>query len=752
MGEEKEKERLSSESGRPSLDSLVGRTEGTSSPSQFRSSGEQRRRTSFESHDGSEPPRARKSSLAPVAERKSEYGMDGFLMKAPTDQSPFLQEPTTSSPELSRLSNEPSDEIKSDLLKSRRFSTSPQLPILTRVSGFGDDFFSGPSGYSSQASPKLPTSAEERRSLHNDMDVIKPPVDNTEKQPPNTLGATKEVSTKLDVKPPEVASPEVTEEGTMQLTQPQHDRTRPQLPGGWVSESLSILVPSEQSTPSEKQEAKGSTNFANLKSISVSPVTESGPEPSGIFSSTGNPSLPPSTDMPGNMLNVNEASQPSAKGRGTATGQHNDATASGALVAGDHHPTPQSLPPLKTEIPSTQPLSRPISTVAPAIRDMSPEQPTTITTSGSGFSPTAPLNFNRAQAVGQSDFILPSTRIRKSTNSTIDTTSPEKDNDKLRDEIIKSLSPAPISPGSSGLPAKAEQGIEQAPGDLTRESTYLAGVYDDYLSPTEEKSPREVNSTANESTPMAPNQSSETPNASAAKLRDMSISQTVQMAPPQSVQSPVPEESTRLRRFSWQQDPEEVVLSPTESKLDTSVFPQESLVRNQSGMNAESSTNLNTVSPITDSLQAEAGAAGTISHQVSQVSSRGLEDTTLAAIEPPSPISFVGPRGPHPASDERNVARLSLADEKEKVLIGDTQSATSSVSDQHPALAKAPEQGDRGPSPVLRLPDVAASRPQATPTPFREILNFATYEERVQKFDETREQFLRHGFRVCRIG
>ncbi|KAI0551792.1 hypothetical protein F4679DRAFT_124522 [Xylaria curta] len=703
VGEEKEKERLSMESGRPSLDSLPGRAEGTSSQGQFHSSGEQRRRTSFESHDGSESARPPKSTLAPVAERRSEYGMDGFLMRDPTGQSPG---PAASSPELSLPQNGPSDEVKADLLKSRRFSTSPQLPILSRVSGFGDDFFSSSGGFSSQISPRLLSPSEEPQSLQNEMNAKTVSIDSNGRQPPRAL---EEAIAKPSPIPVANEKLELVKEETREKTQPQL------------------------------------TRLASLQSISVSPMTEIDTEPSSTHRAADNLNLTPS-ETPQYTLNANDANQLSAEEPTSAAGQHNDAINPKAPAIEGHHSNPQSLPPLKTETSSAQSWSRPISTVSPTVGDKSPQKLTSSTTQPANvpptmpaFSPTAPLNPNRAQA-GRPDIVLPS-QLRKSTISTIETTSPEKENDKLREEIMKSLSTTPVSPGSSGLAARDDS--EPTPDDMARESTYLSGVYDDYLSLGEEKSLQELSQAAKESTPLALSQSTEAEHRSAPEPRDIPAAQP---APLNSAKSPPPENTTRARRFSWQQGPEEVNLSPVEPEPVVSMFPQEPLAHSQGVADAESNAKTNVIAPASDSLQAGTRATGTISHQVSDVSSRGPEES-LTAIESPSPISFIAARPLKPASEERTVARLSLADEKEKVLIGDAQSTRSSISEQHPALTQPPEQEDEGPSPEVVVspdvvpPDVAPTEPRSAPTPFREILNFATYEQRVQKFEETREQF-----------
>ncbi|TGJ85562.1 hypothetical protein E0Z10_g3208 [Xylaria hypoxylon] len=736
VGEEKEKERLSMESGRPSLDSIPSRTEGTSSPVQFRPPGEQRRRTSLESHDGSESARARRPNLAPVAERKSEYGMDGLLTKAQANQSPALHEPAMSSPELFISRSEPNDEVKADLMKSRRFSTSPQLLNLTRMSGFGDNFFSSSGNNSTWTSPNLPASPEEPRSRTNELGTMAAPINGTGKQP---LYSLEDVSPGPNLVPTADGMPQVAEEGTTKTTQPQPSSTRPRIPGGWVSESPTVLVPSEQPTPLETQEgAHGPARSAYVQNIGVSPMAESDTKPADIMEVS---SMPASMNTSENASNTNLANQPRAKEFSSAAEKHDDAVATEALATGAHYPTPQYFPPLETENSLAQSLSRPRSTVAPSAGSPSPQmqpssiaQPTTAIT-GSEFSPTAPLKPNRAQT-GHQDFILPSTHQRQSTMSTIETATPEKDSDKLREEIIKSLSPAPISPGSNGLPARSDSDTEPMPGNLTRESTYLAGVYDDYLSLAEEKSLQELSQAAKTSTQMAPSESIGVGNGSAPETQDILVSQP---APLSSGKRPVPENNTKLRRFSWQQDAVEITSNHVESTPEVFTLSQESLAHGQGDTNAGSNTDTNIVSPLSDSLHAENGAASTISHQVSQVSSL-TPDASLAAIEAPAPISFATAR-PKPVSDVPSTARLSLAEEKEKVLIGDAHSTTSSTSEHHPALVRAPEQADHDLSPAVVVPDVSVSQPLATPTPFREILNLATYEERVQKFEETREQF-----------
>ena len=145
MEEEREKERQSMESGRPSMDSILGAktSERSDSPakSQLREQTSSdslgaggRRRTSFEGDDASDSGRRLMPMLEPVKERKSEYGFEGFNVN---DHAPPRAPGTDSTQALK--SSEPT---QLDVEQARRQSVSPKLPDLNRMSGFGMDFFS----------------------------------------------------------------------------------------------------------------------------------------------------------------------------------------------------------------------------------------------------------------------------------------------------------------------------------------------------------------------------------------------------------------------------------------------------------------------------------------------------------------------------------------------------------------------------------------------------------------------------------
>jgi hypothetical protein len=133
IDEEREKERQSLESSRPSMDSLTGEknVEGTRSRSgsqEPRQADDPIRGHSPASSHGGDGESSRKlmPMLEPVQERKSEYGFDGLVVgNLPIDSS---QPPDTTTKDLTK--------------KEDGKDTSPRLPTVSRVSGFGDDFFS----------------------------------------------------------------------------------------------------------------------------------------------------------------------------------------------------------------------------------------------------------------------------------------------------------------------------------------------------------------------------------------------------------------------------------------------------------------------------------------------------------------------------------------------------------------------------------------------------------------------------------
>jgi len=136
LAEEREKERQSQESSRPSMDALLGSKTGSArddSPSNtgLRSGSDNTRaapvrKPSFESGDDSEGGRRLKTSLDPVPERRSEYGMEGFTADRAPPKSEAVAQNDSQLPETVKTASSSNEK--------------PRLPPVPRMSGFGESF------------------------------------------------------------------------------------------------------------------------------------------------------------------------------------------------------------------------------------------------------------------------------------------------------------------------------------------------------------------------------------------------------------------------------------------------------------------------------------------------------------------------------------------------------------------------------------------------------------------------------------
>ncbi|CAJ2503543.1 Uu.00g109370.m01.CDS01 [Anthostomella pinea] len=715
MEEEKEKERMSIESGRPSLDSILGRGEGTSSPANAIRL-EQRRRTSFESHDGSESTRGLKPTLAPVAERKSEYGMERLIANAEGDVSetpPPSQEQPPTQPQYFPPPAESDPQVQLDTVNSGRISTSPKLPDVARMSGFGDDFFSTSTRRSSQGG-SLQAIADNQKTSPPELGVglsDATPV-NQEKQPPSVLeGPSHQPNTDIII--PMTNEKSLPQKDENVVSRQQQTSPRPTLPGTWVTETGPAW--SEAPTPMERSEGLGQKPLASVQQANESPSTES-------------------VDEPADMETTTEVKQQSSA--------HDDAVASQAMTTEpNHHPTPHSLPPLKTDDPLVPNTLGQISRGPPLpVYQSSPVQysPSTQPTASGPASkpiPTAPLNPLRSGS-NKPDMAIPTLQERKPTLDTVGTASPEKESDKLREEIMRSLSASPATPGATGLLNRIDSGNEPTPGGLTRESTYLSGVYDDYLTPAEEKSLQETGQAQKQEYNMATNHGPEanaTGVSSGSTQKGISIADIAPLSPKKS--SPELQSHPLQKRFSWEQGPERV----TAVEAKPSPFLQGTHTADQANTGTTLSPQPGVASPPTDGLHVQTVGSGTLSHQVSQVSSRAPEDGPLAQLEPPSPISYTGDKSPKRPHGGPESSQLSLAEEKEQML--DEAHPTSLRSpEQHPALSQAAESPVPVLSPLAQEPAAQTSQQPKILT-FREILNIGSTDQRIQSFEKAQSQF-----------
>ncbi|KAK8023827.1 hypothetical protein PG993_011893 [Apiospora rasikravindrae] len=683
----------------------------------MRSPTSERRRPSFERDDPlSDAPRGLKTTLAPVAERRSEYGMDRLMSNQNNDAADTSRALSpTDGAKGNHITEEQSRLNKLELQSSRRLSVSPQLPDLTRMSGFGEDFFGG--------SHLTATTEEQPQYFAEDPDPITGPrglsttetsaSDQPHRAPSLIEGPALVASRDTKDSTAQPASNFPAEANTAATSggfDVKHNQTaasetpkapRPSIPGGWVSETTNIG--SETPTPMETPDFR--TRQLSPPQEEISPVTESG----------GEDLVPTTAVKQAQPVDTTPKMVPQHDGFGGATGKHDQDVAEEVAPTGPaSHATPLSLPPLQTSAPEGLSGMQRDNSSNSASTTSQPEP------SPSQFIPTAPLNPRRGDTA-EGEFVarMPP---RNLTMSSIETASPNE-NDRLRDDIMKSLNATPIHPsGADGLLGPSSGSLDNT--TLTRESTYLSGVYDDYLGPAEDKSLQETGQAMkdagnnNQSLYQLPSQmkSSESTNQ------------------PQSNTTRAP---TSKRRFSWEGDPEEVSVGPTTDTnapvfgADTSQDPAKSPTSSPSALTAPP-----------PAVHIDADNDGSMSHQVSLVSSRGPEGLGIAGLEPPSPVSILSNRRKSlvsPATD--NSKRLSLADEKS--LMEEISQPPSPPHAQHPALFQAPAAEEPMEEDTAAPP--ATSGPTSLNQPkimaWREILSLPTLPMRAAKFEEARAQY-----------
>ncbi|RYP06546.1 hypothetical protein DL764_003091 [Monosporascus ibericus] len=698
MGEEKENERHSMESGRPSMDSNL------------------------------------RSNLPPVAERKSEYGMDRLLAESHKEHS------------------------RESL---QRLPPGPKLPEMSRISGFGDDLFSNSIRYSSGIAPSLPAVADsqsittpksptsetpyslevsgpgpaprEPYSIAAEDDRKERPKSSaqvTGHQPTSNIEGPK-LEANLDIVTP--SSNEQAQRGsssTINTASQQPKSPRPHLPGGWVSETSALG--SAQPTPMELSQTPQPAPTVDVGNSQVSPVTNNAGVPDGLVPSTMLKHLP-RTDNPKEAAD-GRATPESGRGHfNRPAGEHDDAVGSELITSGTgHRPTPHSLPALETE--NALDLRNPPKLYEeryPPESTMGPSSGNkwTASTTSSAFAPAAALNHSRP-SLAQPEPVADS-RPRQSTMSTVETVSPAKESDKLREEIMKSLSLDPLTRQSSsgflGNPSPSEQ-------EVPRESRYLSGVYDDYLALVEDKSPQELGRALKNEPTVAGHAATEAKQGDEPTRQvDASIPE---VQPLSSRKTPEPEPTKRPRRFSWEQSSEQLTESPVEKGPAGEATPRES------GLQEKQRAQSPAISDPKPHYEAATGPVppskdtGTLSQELTKPSGYRGETLGSPVSEQSSPISIPTDI---PARDTATHAYANSAEGK-ALAEPSLQPVLAPSPMEHPALSRPLE-----PSPSI--PPISAGTPATAPSQqpkimaFREILNLPSSDQRTQKFHETRNQF-----------
>ncbi|KAG7130422.1 hypothetical protein HYQ45_010709 [Verticillium longisporum] len=600
----------------------------------------------------------------------------------------------------------------------RRFSTSPQLPDLARMSMFGDDFFAKPPLTSnappvptlpeeSEPSPQLPLASQTLPAM--DRSATTPRTDTTTilstDQTESPFQPTHDISPKPDGTTAEVApTSNVTETPTDEIesrepSRPERaEQKRPSFPGGCVTETATpAATPAAETEPAVNPSESAPTERSNMPAIS----DDEGGSPAAF--------------EPVPLKGLQSTSGP------------------GSVTASDDH------------------VQRAASPIASLSISPAPE----------GQSSTLAALQTRPVDDPPEKFAAPE---RQSTLSTINSPSPIKESDKLREEIIRTLSPVRPTHDNDAT-GDSKGGLSVLPSQAGRESTYLHGVYDDYWSGPEDRPPHSKQDDTDPA-PAIP----ATDGTMLSSPRDVSdippLSPRSPRREPVDVPAAVPGVNLLPRRFSWEASNEDQPQSAEQSSADASA-PQFA-VNVSSGPSSQHSQPLapsigNPEEPTNDDDKPPSSAAdelpsrladksqigildntALVSHQVSQVSTLPREKQDSVGPEPPSPISAASDKPPpFKEEPEPKTRRISLADETRLQVSTSDQTSPLPSPGGHPALAEPTVAvgSEAEGSPTQHHIPAQSTQPAQKLLSFREILDLPSPADRIAKYNETRAQF-----------
>ncbi|TLD22253.1 hypothetical protein PspLS_08031 [Pyricularia sp. CBS 133598] len=716
MEEEKEKKRQSLDSGRPSVDSATGRpgnVERAESPAikssvNLTDAPVQSGRSSFDKENASaESPRTAKAAgLSTVAERKSEYGLDGFA--------------SGSGPKYLELNFDTGNQDVKDETEIVKTASNPTNPATG-----GAASAEGSAALFSQKSDKL----------HDEMSAA-----STDKTVEDRVGGAKEPQTLASATAKESAIVSTTDKDMMSSS------------GQDAKPAAQTDATQDEDRENELRRYSSSPklpDFARMSSfgfdfLSTSARDEDKPPVPVIAKehelSAQPPVGPKTTTEEG--FKPEESKETNKEQKIEAEPQH-----APALEKDGGNMDVTKLPKEEGTIGRVSPALSNSSSPTPGTGDAKANnQPL-----GLGLAVDKRASAELARKVSQRKPV-PSPKIEPvARTGTMDTTATVKESDKLTDEIIKSLSPQ--------VAASDTLGTGKPHGDsVPRESAYLGDVYD-YYGSFDEKA-------AEEEEPVPQKKLDSRPN-SPLKSKVLPATPNLDDDTPEGSMSPKPlnthkkqpsvDTSTKLRqRFSWEAGQEEVtspsnpdlpaLAIPTESKASPEPEPKSlTIVPPTQPDNALLSS---PISPARENSAISPISSGSpnLERQVSETSMLPPENQT-APFELPSPLSALPDNRNTSAAQEEN--KKTLAEEKEIIT-----TATSPVEAEHPALSPTAttedsrdEQQPTTPTNIAPGLTSVPLHPQTPESPsvkiwtFREIMALPTSEERIERMIETRNVF-----------
>jgi hypothetical protein len=624
---------------------------------------------------------------------------------------------------------------------------------------------------------------------------------------------------------PDPAISPVDEDDLPQLSRPFAERElgfRPNLPGGWVSYATTATNSTGEQEPRDDQRVESYSRHTDpMMDAPVSPISESDEDDNDVdlTPTTAKRALPQSAfgAAAGAALGGVAAATFGKRDNGLfSSPSRNDTSVRGPHMIPDNSvlPTPDpALAPIgnpytaSTLDPRLQNESsagksalaipeisshRAVSTTStepptPPPKDTPADEPPRV--DSEYFPPTAPLKHKTLDEVAATEGLVIPMRPQMLPTLSTQTSPQDEESDKLRKEIIKSLSPnvsdaeASQRMAPSEIPDNTHAEDSTTPG--ARESTYLPSEYDNYWESTNEAEAeeREREAKIEESGLKQEPEQNQLAQKIAAEVQDTSATTppipplNPQRAERASMEMPPRQPPLSSNRFSWEAGPEEVSsttapgntqLQVPSSGIDPRYAPTPDSQLRQLEQTREVYFDHGPISTSGNTPALEATPAGQYqedagliptSNSNDQRGSRGQgsshsyaeTDTAIAAAGVVSAAAYAGHQ-----INQHNVPqrRLSLAEEKIPANASTYAVSPTPPEDEHPARASQPTvppsisgpatsgQPD-SPNPVA---PVSAFRQQQTPDvtkimQFRDILAFQNPEQRIRAYNDTRDQF-----------
>lgn len=745
--EAREKQRQSADSSRLSTDSSTGAkpVDRSESPAQ--------RLQEAKADDATETGRL-KPLLQSVRERKSEYGFDGFQLNDPSG-SDSLDSPNHTTQDAFGAAIE------------RGQSTSPRLPNLNRMSGFGMDFLSQsksdaeqPHSLPSDRTPTNPikesSNPTEERTLRNEPSLgFKSAVNqafdrnNSEASlPPTPVSRTEtgikrsesESTSTTGISPimsrvPSAALPASRNRDTATDSNPEPDSSllAP------VKESIETQSPTEDSSntatfkPGHRRDMSTPSpgnSPAKTPDLAQSQIVPTGQhailsEPSPILGSGGNASEHLQSHQPGPERG--QTARPSLPGGWTSS---EETQASEAQAAHEESPNEKY-----DIIPTTTKHHLPQSSLEAAVVGTSlgnfagaavgeHDKSTTKAAMPQTHSPEAPTPLDNDKGspipVPNNEPLQPSANSQALPTLIVENSSSDEQNDKLHKDIVRRLS-SQLDVSTQQDLLDPEKADDEASYNQARISSYLPSEYENYWAASAE----EGTSAPLVSDPS--NESAKEPAVSQAAPAAVTDSTNSDPEPIKPLSPHKPEQTANTlasrmsRRYSWE--------AITEDSPALSGGQGEPLEASQANRDIGQPMEANAVSDaptaddehsgrnmaIAGGAAALAGSAGAAHAYIGDVESQSGQHVSTVDdndhTDPPQPVLFV-PSGDEQYDSASQAQLPAVSDHKSSHSAARSLSAISSQS-----------------APVARIPT------------FKEIAAIESTQKRIQTFDETRQRF-----------